>query len=159
MKGLNWMSIVALLLGLALLNGCGEKAEETGKKTGEKTQVTKEVAKETTEAAKETMESAVAWTKEKMDAYAGEMKEQLGKFETQFDELSAKAGNLGDDAKEKFKGQFAALTEKKEAVAMKMEELQGASGEAWVKVKQEIDKLMAELAQLYENIKKDFATI
>jgi hypothetical protein len=39
-----------------------------------------------------------------------------------------------------------------------MDELQEASGEAWVKAKQELDKLMAELSQLYENIKKDFST-
>ncbi len=86
------------------------------------------------------------------------MQQQLGNFDTQFEELSAKAGSLGEDAKEKFQGQFAALTEKKEAVAMKMEELQGAGGEAWEKAKQELDKLMAELAQLYEDIKKDLIT-
>jgi hypothetical protein len=39
-----------------------------------------------------------------------------------------------------------------------MTELQGASGEAWTKIKQELDKLMADLAQLYETIKKEFGT-
>jgi uncharacterized protein YdeI (BOF family) len=151
MKRLTWMPLIALLLGLAMLIGCGEKAEEAAKKVSDKTL-------QTTEAAKKTMESATAWTKDKMDAYVGEMKEQLGKYDTQFEDLSAKAEKLGDDAKEKFKGQLVALTEKKEAIAKKMEELQGASGEAWVKAKQELDKLMAELSQFYENIKKDFST-
>jgi uncharacterized protein YdeI (BOF family) len=151
MKRLTWMPLMALLLGLAILIGCGEKAEEAAKKVSDKTQ-------QTTEAAKKTMESATAWTKDKMNAYVGEMKEQLGKYDTQFEDLSAKAEKLGDDAKEKFKGQLAALTEKKGAIAKKMEELQEASGEAWVKAKQELDKLMAELSRLYENMKKDFST-
>ena len=44
------------------------------------------------------------------------------------------------------------LTDKKEAVSAKMKELEGASGDAWEKAKMDLDKLMAELAQLYENI-------
>ena len=103
------------------------------------------------------MESAAAWTKEKMDAYTGEMKAKLGNLDSQFDDLSAKAGMLGADAKQKFQEQFAAVTEKKEAVAMKMKELEGASGDSWEKTKQELDKLMAELTQLYDNVKQGFS--
>lgn len=149
-KRLAWVPIIALSPGLAILIGCEEKAEGAAKKVSAKTQ-------QTTKAAKKTMESATAWTKDKMDAYVGEMKEKLGKYDTQFEGLSAKAEKLGDDAKEKFKGQLAALTEKKEAIAKQMDELQGASGVAWVKAKPELDKLMAELSRLYENIKKDFS--
>jgi hypothetical protein len=69
----------------------------------------------------------------------------MGKFDTQFGKISKKAESLSEDAKEKFKGQFAALTEKKEAVARKMQELQGAGGEAWENAKQELDRLMVEL--------------
>lgn len=145
MKRKIWMAFLALLLGLVMLNGCGEKAENAAKQVGEKTQ-----------AAKETMESAADWTKDKMDAYMGETNEQFSKFGNQLEDLSAKAESLGDDAKESFKGQLAALTEKEAEVSNKMEELQGASGDAWVKAKAEMDKLMAELAQLYESIKKDF---
>jgi hypothetical protein len=151
MKRLIWMPLMALLVGLAILTGCGEKAEEAAKKVSDKTQ-------QATEAAKETMDSATAWTKDKMDAYVGKTKEQLGKFDTQFEDLSAKADKLSEDAQEKFKGQLAALTEKKGAIAKKLDELQEASGEAWVKAKQELDQLMAELEKLYENIKKDFST-
>ena len=39
-----------------------------------------------------------------------------------------------------------------------MKELQSATGKAWEKAKQELDKLMAELAQIYEYIKKEFST-
>jgi uncharacterized protein (DUF3084 family) len=50
------------------------------------------------------------------------------------------------------------ISTKKEAVAKKMQELQGASGAAWEKAKQELDKMMAELEKLYEDMKKDFST-
>jgi hypothetical protein len=38
---------------------------------------------------------------------------------------------------------------------MKMVELKHLSGDAWQKAKQELDQLMAELAQSYENFKKN----
>ena len=149
MKHKIWMPFMALLLGLIMVGGCGEKAENAAKQVGEQTNAA-------TKAAKETMENAADWTQDKMDAYIGEMNEQFSKFGNQLEDLSTKAENLGDDAKESFKGQFAALTEKEAEVSNKMEELKNTSGDAWVKVKAELDKLMAELAQLYESIKKDF---
>ncbi|MFZ7110762.1 MAG: hypothetical protein ACOWYE_03680 [Desulfatiglandales bacterium] len=168
MKRLKAMPLLALLLGLALLVGCGEKAEEAAKEIGSKAQEATESAKEmgekaqeatgaATEAAKEKMASAVDWTKDKIDAYMTETKEQLGKFDGQIDDLTAKAETLGGEAKEKFKGQLAALADKKEAVAAKMEELKGASGDAWVKAKQELDKLMADMKQHYENLKENLS--
>jgi uncharacterized protein YukE len=93
-----------------------------------------------------------------MDAYAGEMKSQLGKLDKQFEELGAKAEKLTGESKEKYQKSAAAVTEKKEAISKKMTELQGATGGSWPKIKQEVDKLMTELGQLYENIKKEFST-
>ena len=90
-----------------------------------------EAAKEMGDKANEAVESAGAWSKEKMGNYIGEMKKQLGNYDAQFEEFSAKAEGMDDDAKEKFKEQSAAVTEKKSAIAMKMEELQTATGEAW----------------------------
>ena len=69
MKRLIWIPLMALLVGLAILIGCGEKTEYAAKKVSDKTQ-------QATEAAKETMDSATAWTKDKMDAYVGKTKEQ-----------------------------------------------------------------------------------
>ena len=89
--------------------------------------------------------------------YLGDMKEQLGSIDTQVEELNAQAGSMGDEAKAKLQGQLEALTGQKEAIAMKMEELQGASGEAWGKAKLELEELMTELATIYENMKKDFS--
>ncbi|MGB8426548.1 MAG: hypothetical protein WCD88_12240 [Desulfobacterales bacterium] len=151
MKILIVKPLIVLSIGFFFLIGCGEKAQDAAKKVGEKTQAV-------TESAKKTAESAAAWTSDKMNAYAGETKKKMGDFNTQLEELSSKAQNLSEDAKVKYKEQLAALAGKREAVAKKMEELQGASGEAWVKVKQELDKLMAEMAQLYENVKKNFTT-
>jgi uncharacterized protein YceK len=64
---------MALLMGIVLLNGCGEKPEEAAKKVGEKTQ--RAIA-----AAKKMMESATAWTTDKMNAYADKMQRTNGKI-------------------------------------------------------------------------------
>jgi len=138
---------MAIGLGLALLSGCGEKTEKAAKEM-------KEGAQETV---RETMESAAAWTRDKMDAYPSDMQKQLKNLDTQAEKLSVKAESLDDDAKEAFQEQLAAITEKKDAVAMKIKDLQGASGEAWEKAKQEVDELMTELAERYENTKRDLS--
>ena len=143
MKRLLWVPVMALVLGIALLNGCGEKTDQAAQKAKEQIQ--------------EAAETAGAWTKDQMNNYIGEMKEQLGNLDSQLEEFNAKAEGLDDAAKEKYQEQLAALDEKKDAVAKKMDELTTASGDAWEKAKEELDKLMAELAQLYENIKKEFS--
>jgi uncharacterized protein YukE len=82
----------------------------------------------------------------------------MGKLDKQFEDLGAKADKRAGDSKEKYNKNAADVTKKKQAIAAKMKELEGASGDAWEKAKQELDKLMSELAELYENIKKDFST-
>jgi uncharacterized protein YukE len=84
------------------------------------------------------------------------MKGQLDTLDQQYEDLSGKVGVLGDAAKEKFQDQLAAFSEKKEAAAAKMEEMKGLSGDAWESAKQELDQMMTDLAQSYENIKKGF---
>jgi hypothetical protein len=79
-------------------------------------------------------------------------------LDKQFEELDAKAEKLTAESKENYNKSAAAVTEKKEAIAKKMTELQSATGDSWTKIKQELDKLMTELAQLYETIKKEFST-
>ena len=154
MKRLIWIPIMAVGMSLALLNGCGEKTEKASQEMKKEVQ---EASQKATETVKETMATATAWTEDKVDEYLGGMKKQLGNLDTQVEELGTKAESLGGDAKDKFQGQLASLTEKKEAIAMKMEELQGASGEAWGKAKLELEELMTELATIYENMKKDFS--
>ncbi len=157
MKRLIGVSLITLGLGLALLIGCGEKADQATQDMKKEVKAATETAKEIGTDTKEAVDSSVAVTKEKMNAYIGDMKGALGNLDTQFEALSGKVGILGDTAKEKFKDQFAAFADKKDAVATKMDEMQGLSGEAWEKAKQELDKLMAELTQSYENIKKEFS--
>lgn len=157
MKRLMAIPVITLGIGLALLIGCGEKAGQATQDKKKGVQKVTKTAKEMGTKAKEAMESGAALTKEKMNAYLGELKGQLDNIDTQVGELSGRTEMLGDATREKFKEQLAALTEKKEAAAMKMEELQGLSGEAWEKTKQELDKLMVDLTQSYENIKKEIS--
>jgi phage-related protein len=154
MKHSMGMSLIAVVLGLAMLIGCGEKADQAAQDVKKGVKAATEAAKEMGTAAKETVESTAAATKEKMDAYLGDMKGQLENLDSQFEDLGDKVGVLGDSAKEKYKDQLAAFSVKKEAVAAKMEEMKGLSGDAWEKAKQELDQMMGELTQSYENIKK-----
>ena len=105
MKRLLWVPVMALVLGIALLNGCGEKTDQAAQKAKEQIQ--------------EAAETAGAWTKDQMNNYIGEMKEQLGNLDSQLEEFNAKAEGLDDAAKEKYQEQLAALDEKKDAVAKK----------------------------------------
>ena len=157
MKRLIGIPIITLGLGLALLIGCGEKTDQATQDMKKEVKETTEAAKKMGTEAKETVESAAAATKEKMNDYLGDMKGQLENLDTQFEALSGKAGVLGETAKEKFKDQFAAFTEKKGAIAAKMDEMQGLSGDAWETAKQELDNMMTELTQSYENIKTQFS--
>lgn len=143
------MTLMVLLLGAVMFAGCGEKSEKAAQQVSEK-------AESATQAAKETMESAADWTKDKMDTYLGDIKEKFGTLGQQVEDIGAKAESLGDDAKARFNEEYSQLTEKKAAISDKMEELQHESGDAWLKTKAELDKLMAEFAQLCEKIKKDF---
>jgi chromosome segregation ATPase len=153
MKRLIGIPLITLGLGFALLLGCGEKADQATQDMKKGVQETTEAAKKMSTEAKETVESAAAATKEKINAYLGDMKGQMENLDTEIEALSAKAGIVGETAKEKFKDQFAAVTEKKDAIAMKMDEMQGLSGDAWETAKKELDNMMTELTQSYENIK------
>ena len=98
MKRLMWVPVVALGLGIAVLYGCGEKAEQAKEQAQETTQKAVEAAKEMGEKANEAVESAGAWSKEKMGNYIGDMKKALGTYDAQFAEFSAKAEGLDDAA-------------------------------------------------------------
>jgi TolA-binding protein len=157
MKPLIGIGFMALAVGLFLIVGCGEKTEQATEDVEKEVTDTTEAAKELGTEAKEAMESAAALTGEKVDEYLAEMEGQMQEIDAKIAELDEKTEMLGDEAKENFQEQIEALDEKKESIAAKMEEMKSLSGEAWEKAKQELDRLMAEFTQSYENIKKTFS--
>lgn len=162
MNKTNWLNLIIVGLMVVMVTACSDKSTEKAveqAKEGTKaiTEKTGEIAKEAAEKTKETVETATNWTKEKMDEYLGEMGEQLNGFNDKFKELAAKAEGLTGDAKEKFKEQFAALTEKKDAAAKEMEALKDTSGDAWTAAKERFEAVMKEIKELYDKMIAGFA--
>jgi hypothetical protein len=174
MKTKNWTTLIILSIVLVFLNGCGDKKEEAAQQTTteavkeqvqeatdkagemaeEATEKTTEMAKEATDAVKEGTAAAMDWSQEKIDAFMSEAKTQLGDFDAKFEELSAKAAEMDDAAKEALSGQMEELATLKDAAAEKLASLQDASGDAWAAAKAEYDELIEQIKTLYENIKE-----
>jgi len=161
MNRINWLNLIVVGLMIIMITGCSDKSSEKAAekaKEGAKavTEKTGEMAKEAVEETKEAVATAANWTKEKMDEYLDKMGEQLNGFNDKFKDLAAKAEGLTGDAKEKFKEQFAALTEKKDAAAKEMEALKDTSGDAWTAAKERFETVMKELKELYDKMIAEF---
>jgi ABC-type transporter Mla subunit MlaD len=126
-----------------------EGARAVAEKTGD-------LAKEAVEKTKTTVAGAADWTKEKVDEYLTKTGDVLSGFDTNFDDLAKKAEGLSGEAKDKFKEQFAALTDKREAALKELEGLKSSSGDAWVAAKDKFEELLQEMKELYDKIKSDF---
>jgi len=161
MNKTNWFKLIIVGLMIIILTGCSDKSQEKAAektKEGAKavTEKTGEMAKEAVDETKEAVATATNWTKEKMEEYSGKMGEQLNGFNDKFKDLAAKAEGLSGDAKEKFKEQFAVLTEKKDAAAKELEALKDTSGDAWTAAKERFETVMKELKELYDKMIAEF---
>jgi predicted RNase H-like nuclease (RuvC/YqgF family) len=78
---------------------------------------------------------------EYIDSLASELKE----WGAQIDLLAVKTENAKAFAKLKYTGELNALHAKQEVAAAKMEELENASGDAWVTVKETADVVWNDL--------------
>ena len=162
MNKTNWLNLIIVGLMVVMVTACSDKSTEKAAeqaKEGAKaaTEKTGEMVKEAAEETKEAVETASNWTKEKMDEYLGKMGEQLNGFNDKFKDLAVKAEGLTGDAKEKFKEQFAALTEKKDAAAKEMEALKDTSGDAWTVTKERFEAVMKDIKALYDKMIAEFA--
>jgi altronate dehydratase len=157
----NWLKLILVGLMIIMGTGCSDKSQE---KAAEKategtktvTEKTSEMAKEALDETKEAVATATNWTKEKTEAYSAKMGEQLNGFNDKFKDLTAKAEGLSGDAKEKFKEQFAVLTEKKDAAVKELEALKDTSGNAWTAAKERFETVMKELKELYDKMVAEF---
>lgn len=84
------------------------------------------------------------------DAYKQKMEAQLKEWSAQIHLLEAKLENAGADMKVKRAEELHELRGKLHVASEKMKELETASGEAWVQVKETADKI-------WENLKRGVA--
>jgi F0F1-type ATP synthase membrane subunit b/b' len=141
---------ITLLLALGALPGCGEK-DQSQSKTAPVSK--KDVKKE----AKEAYDTTKAYTQEQMKTFREQMETRLAEYKKEIDQLQAKAGSLGGDAKTKAEQQLAALRQKQDEVSEKLKELGSSSGKAWEQIKSGLETAMADLGKAYKKAAAEFS--
>lgn len=79
------------------------------------------------------------------DEYIESLAAELKEWSAQIDLLTAKTDKAAADVKVKYLEELDALRAKQQVAAAKMKELEEASGDAWVAVKQTADKVWGDL--------------
>ncbi len=82
---------------------------------------------------------------ETKDTYKQKLKTQLKEWSAQIDLLDAKAENVGANVKIKYTRELDKLRAKLREATEKVKELEEASGDAWVEVKETADKVWDDL--------------
>ena len=73
--------------------------------------------------------------KTKKEEYIDRMTAQLKEWSAKIDELEGRVGTAKDDMRLGYENRIRELREKRETVSHKLQEVRGASGEAWVTMK------------------------
>ena len=106
--------------------------------------------------AKEAFETAATYTQEQKQKYREEIRTQLDEFDNQLDELRPLAENARESAKIKLNKQLEMLKQKREVAEQRLEKLRSSQDEGWAKVKDRLDKAMADLQKSYEGAMAEF---
>ena len=93
----------------------------------------------------------------KRDAYVEKLKGNITKWNTEIDELQAKADQAKADAKAEFHKHVVDLKAKRLALEEKIKELNNAKDEAWEDVKSGVDVSRQILGQAIQDAKSRFA--
>ncbi|KIH75577.1 hypothetical protein SAMN05660860_00300 [Geoalkalibacter ferrihydriticus] len=94
--------------------------------------------------------------KEKKEAYRRKIEAQLEEWNAEFDVLKARAKKAGAESQMKFDQQIEELKKRRENVRERLKELQKSSDEAWHKMRDGIDKAVAELKSAWDKAKERF---
>jgi len=135
--------ILSLTLSAALLlAGCEANTSstpETKAKIANAREKIGEAAEATTEAAKA-----------KRDEYALEMHKLLDDLDVKYEKLKDRAARAEDQAKVDLDQKVADAKIKRDAAAVKLDELKKASAEEWVKVKEGVGNAFDDLKKVFE---------
>jgi hypothetical protein len=81
--------------------------------------------------------------------YQKKAEETINEFKGKLRELQAKAKNLNEKAKEEAKNGMDELQKKLDAAELKVKAIRSASGEAWEKLKAEVDSSLESVRETY----------
>lgn len=89
-------------------------------------------------------------------AYRERMEAQLETWEEEIAELEAKAAELGANVQEESREQLEELRRRRDAAREKLDELAGASAEAWQELKEGVDRAWDELREALDDARSRF---
>ncbi len=77
----------------------------------------------------------------KKDDYLAQMQSQLKKWDAEIDALTAKANDIGAEARDKYYDQLKIMRANREAATQKMHELSSASEAAWQEMQKNMESM------------------
>jgi hypothetical protein len=146
--------LIVLISSMTLLTSCSEQKPAAPAKAKVENLATtpEDIRKE----AKELAATTMAYTEEQKAQYQKKIQEKLAQYNQNFMELQAKLVMMNEQAKADLAAEMKKLDDKKAAVATKVKELQGSSGEAWTDLKAGMDKAFMEMDKAYDQAKSRF---
>ncbi len=138
-------SAVALTLSLAAL-GCND-AKSTSSATGSSADQKMAKAVEKTKIAADA--SAVAFEARRAE-YAASMHQQLAALDVKLAELKVRATMAQGDAKQNLDRQLAAAQVKRDAAAVRLEEVKTATADRWEKIQDAVGNALTDLKKAFE---------
>ena len=146
--------LIVLISSMTLLTACSEQKPAAPAKAKVENLATtpQDIRKE----AKELAATTMAYTEEQKAQYQKKIQEKLAQYNQNFMELEAKLLMMNEQAKADLAAEMEKLDDKKAAVATKVKELQGTSGEAWTDLKAGMDKAFMEMDRAYDQAKSRF---
>ena len=99
---------------------------------------------------------AKATPAEKTEKYEKKAKETINEYKGKLKELEVKAKNLNEKAKAEAKEGMQELQAKIDVAEQKIKSIRSASGEAWEKVKAEVDSSLESVKETYKKVAARF---
>ena len=92
----------------------------------------------------------------KKDEYMVQMQLQLKKWDAEIDALTAKANDIGAEARDKYYDQLKIMRASREAAAQKMHELTSASEAAWQEMQKGMESAWDAMKSAMEKVTSSF---
>ena len=94
--------------------------------------------------------------KQEYEKYQKKTQGELNEYKKKMKQLEANAKKVEGKAKVEVKEEMGELKKKMEVAEAKLKSMRSASGEAWEKMKSEVDSAMASVKESYEKVAAHF---
>lgn len=148
------LTIIALLAVGFLMAACGEQKTAPEKAKVENLATTPEDIKKE---AKDLAKTTITYAEEQKEIYTQQVLDRLAQYNQKLIELDRKLAMLSEQAKAELAVELNNFDRKKEKVAAKVRNLQAASGEAYVDLKEGMDKAIEDMDKAYDQAMNRFA--